>query len=97
MSMETTSWGLEPLLSVTELAGYLGMPVTTVYDWRSNGTGPVGHRFGKHVKFAVCDVRAWAEAQRDRPANLIPSRKGGAQMPSMARGGHHLLRHGLTK
>jgi len=77
MGIETTSWGLEPLLSVTELAGYLGVPVATVYDWRSNGTGPVGHRFGKHVKFAVSDVRAWVEAQRDRPVGLAASSRGG--------------------
>jgi len=65
MSIETTTWGLEPLLSITELAKYLGVPVSTVYDWRTHGLGPVGHRFGKHVKFAVSDVRCWIEAQRD--------------------------------
>ena len=60
-------WGMEPLLSVGELAEYLGVPVATVYDWRSHGTGPVGHRFGKHVKFAVSDVRMWIESRRDVP------------------------------
>ena len=60
--------GLEPLLSVAELAEYLGVPVATVYDWRSAGVGPVGHRFGRHVKFAVSDVRAWMDARRDRPS-----------------------------
>ncbi len=60
-------WGLEPLLSVTELAEYLGLPVATIYDWRAHGRGPIGHRFGKHVKFTVSDVAAWVEAQRDQP------------------------------
>jgi len=73
MSTETVAWGLEPLLSVAELADYLGVPVGTVYDWRSNGSGPVGYRFGKHVKFAVSDVRAWVEAARDRPTGLAAS------------------------
>jgi len=68
MSIDTTSWGLEPLLSINDLASYLGVPVATIYDWRTNGTGPVGHRFGKHVKFMVSDVRAWVESQRDQPA-----------------------------
>ena len=77
MNAVPTSWGLEPLLSVAELAEYLGVPVSTVYDWRSNGTGPVGHRFGKHVKFAVSDVRAWVESQRDRPASLPAAGRGG--------------------
>ena len=26
--------GLEPLLSIEDLAGYLGVPVTSIYDWR---------------------------------------------------------------
>jgi excisionase family DNA binding protein len=68
---------LEPLVSVAELAEYLGLPVATIYDWRAHGRGPVGYRFGKHVKFAVSDVATWVEAQRDRPAGLSAPRKGG--------------------
>lgn len=60
-------WGLEPLLDVGELAAYLGMPVSTVYDWRTRGLGPRAYRFGKHLKFAVSDVRIWIEQQRDTP------------------------------
>ena len=33
-------WGLEPLPDVKELAGYLHVPVSTVYDWRTRGLGP---------------------------------------------------------
>lgn len=58
-------WGLEPLLDVAELAGYLGVPVSTVYDWRTRGLGPRAYRFGKHLKFAVSDVRVWIERQRE--------------------------------
>ncbi|GAB3598487.1 hypothetical protein GCM10027408_14620 [Microbacterium tumbae] len=58
-------WGLEPLLDVGELAAYLGVPVSTVYDWRTRGLGPRAYRFGKHLKFAVSDVRIWVEQQRD--------------------------------
>jgi hypothetical protein len=36
----TPPFGLEPLLDVNELAAYLGVPVSTVYDWRTNGKGP---------------------------------------------------------
>ena len=56
--------GLEPLLDISELASYLGVPVSTIYDWRSRGVGPRAYRFGKHLKFAVTDVTAWIEAQR---------------------------------
>ena len=58
-------WGLEPLLDVGDLAAYLGVPVSTVYDWRTNGKGPRAYRFGKHLKFAVSDVRIWVEQQRE--------------------------------
>jgi excisionase family DNA binding protein len=61
----TESWGLEPLMDVAELASYLGLPVSTVYDWRVHGKGPAAYRFGKHLKFAVSDVRAWVAEQRE--------------------------------
>ncbi len=57
--------GLEPLISVDELAAYLGLPKQTIYDWRVSGKGPKGYRIGKHLRFAVSDVRAWVEHQRD--------------------------------
>ncbi|PWC02862.1 excisionase [Agromyces badenianii] len=52
-------------MDITELAGYLGVPVSTVYDWRTHGKGPAAYRFGKHLKFAVADVRAWVAEQRE--------------------------------
>ena len=38
------AWGLEPLLDVSELAAYLGVPVSTVYDWRTHGKGRAAYR-----------------------------------------------------
>ena len=65
VSASTDSWGLEPLMSLAELAAYLGLPVSTVYDWRVHGKGPTAYRFGKHLKFAASDVRAWIAQQRE--------------------------------
>jgi excisionase family DNA binding protein len=62
------AWALEPLMDLTELASYLGVPVSTVYDWRVHGKGPSAYRFGKHLKFAISDVRAWMAEQRE-PSN----------------------------
>jgi len=45
------AFGLEPLLDVAELAAYLGVPISTLYDWRTRGKGPAAYRFGKHLKF----------------------------------------------
>jgi len=56
---------LDPLLSIGDLAAYLGVPIKTIYDWRQTGRGPVGIRVGRHLKFAVSDVRAWIEQQRE--------------------------------
>jgi predicted DNA-binding transcriptional regulator AlpA len=59
------AFGLEPLLDVTELTAYLGVPVSTHYDWRTRGKGPAAYRFGKHLEFAVSDVRASVAEQRE--------------------------------
>lgn len=64
-SSPTDDWGLERLMDVHELAAYLGIPVSTVYDWRVHGKGPTAYRFGKHLKFAVSDVRVWIDQQRE--------------------------------
>ena len=57
--------GLAPLLSIEDLAEYLSVPVTTIYDWRVDGKGPCGVRGGRHVKFSQRDVQAWIEAHRE--------------------------------
>ena len=56
---------LEPLITIDELAAYLGLPKQTIYDWRVQGRGPRAYRIGKHLRYAVSDVRAWVAAQRE--------------------------------
>lgn len=52
--------GLEQeLLSPAQLAGELGVPVQTVYQWNYNGGGPVRLRVGRHVRYRRADVDAW--------------------------------------
>jgi excisionase family DNA binding protein len=69
-SSSTDDWGLEPLMDVAELASYLGIPISTVYDWRVHGKGPTAYRFGKHLKFAISDVRDWIAQQREPTSEL---------------------------
>ena len=57
--------GLEPLMSTCELAEYLGVPVKTIYEWRTNGQGPCAVRVGRHLKFAVSDVHDWVAQHRE--------------------------------
>jgi excisionase family DNA binding protein len=66
--------GSEPLLGTAELSALIGVPVSTIYDWRVKGQGPVAHRLGKHLRFAPQDVEAWLASRRETPANAGWSR-----------------------
>ena len=44
------------MLSPEELASYLGVPLATVYRWRSRREGPPGMRVGRHVRYRLRDV-----------------------------------------
>jgi excisionase family DNA binding protein len=74
--METTHStlsGLEPLLSIEELAEYLHVPVTTIRDWRTDGKGPCAIKVGGRVRFATSDVLAWLRQQREAEPGHGPS------------------------
>lgn len=54
---------MEKLLSAEEVSEYLGVPVTTLYQWRHFGRGPSAFRVGKHLRYSPDTVRQWLEAQ----------------------------------
>jgi excisionase family DNA binding protein len=54
------------LLSVPELAEYLGVPVSTLYLWRTQGVGATGFRVGKQLRYRVDDVVAWLKRQANQ-------------------------------
>jgi excisionase family DNA binding protein len=51
------------LLSVEDVADYLGVPVATVRRWRYVGDGPRSLKVGRHVRYRREDVDAWLDAQ----------------------------------
>ncbi|WP_405084496.1 helix-turn-helix transcriptional regulator [Microbispora sp. NBC_01389] len=51
------------LWSVEDVAGFLGVPVATVYAWRHRRVGPKGRRIGRHLRYLPEDVRAWVREQ----------------------------------
>ena len=53
----------DPFLTTEELADYLKVSPSTVYDWRTNRTGPKAYRIGKHTRYRASDVEAWLEKQ----------------------------------
>lgn len=57
--------GLEPLLTVQELSDYLGIPVTTLYDWRVDGIGPKAVKLGRALRYPQSAVRLWIQEQAD--------------------------------
>lgn len=59
---------LANLWTVQNLADFLGVPVKTIYAWRSQGYGPKGKKVGRHVRFAQADVEAWFDALSDEVA-----------------------------
>ena len=52
-----------PHLSPDDLAERESVPVTTVYQWNSRGTGPRYMRMGRHVRYRLADVIAWENSR----------------------------------
>nr|MDT0666672.1 helix-turn-helix domain-containing protein [Micromonospora sp. DSM 115978] len=48
-----------------ELAEFLSVPKSTIYNWRRVKTGPPWFKVGKYVRYDLDEVLAWLEAKRD--------------------------------
>lgn len=55
----------EQLLTIGQLAAFLNITTQTLYDWRSEGKGPVAIKVGALVRYRLADVEAWLEAHRE--------------------------------
>lgn len=53
---------MAPLWTVQDLAEYLGVPVETIYTWRTKGYGPPGRRVGKYLRYRPAEVEAWLDS-----------------------------------
>jgi len=51
--------GLEPVLTTSELAKHLGVPVQTIHDLRHAGRGPRGFRVGRELRYRLSEVQSW--------------------------------------
>jgi len=54
---------VDQLLTVKDLAHYLGVPVATLYQWRYRREGPTGFRVGRHLRYRWPDVEDWIEGR----------------------------------
>ena len=42
----------------------LGIPIRTIYSWRTRGRGPRALKIGRHLRFRRDDVDAWLAEQQ---------------------------------
>jgi DNA-binding transcriptional MerR regulator len=49
------------LWSVQDVADFLGIPVQTLYQWRTKGYGPPARRIGRYLRYRPADVRSWVD------------------------------------
>ena len=68
--------GLEPVLTTSELAEYLGVNVQAIYDLRTDGRGPSGIRVGREIRYRISDVLRWLDGLHE-PAKAMRERGGG--------------------
>lgn len=57
---------MSELLSIRELAAYLGVAEKTIYQWRYRGEGPMGFRVGGQIRYRPEDVETWLQRQADQ-------------------------------
>lgn len=53
----------ERLWTVDDTSHWLGVPVGTLYQWRTRHLGPRAFRVGRHLRYDPADVRAWLDRQ----------------------------------
>ncbi|MGW0770265.1 helix-turn-helix domain-containing protein [Streptomyces sp. NPDC002676] len=49
------------ILTPTDVAELLGVPVETLYQWRRKRTGPPAFRVGRHLRYDPVRLRQWVD------------------------------------
>lgn len=55
---------MERLLTLTEVANWLRVPTSRLYQWRYRGEGPKSVKVGASVRYRREDVDRWIENNR---------------------------------
>ena len=58
----------ERLWGVQDVSQYLGVPVTTLYQWRYQRYGREGRRVGRYIRYDPDEVRTWFRSLKGTPA-----------------------------
>lgn len=51
------------LWSTQEVSNFLGVPVSTLHQWRYLRMGPPAYRVGRHLRYNPAAVRGWLQDQ----------------------------------
>jgi predicted DNA-binding transcriptional regulator AlpA len=68
-AMPPSEWRPDPLLSVVDVAIWLGKPKATLYAWHSRKKGPRAIRVGNTLRYRRSDVERWLDAHTDAPTD----------------------------
>ncbi len=52
------------LLSLDDVADYLGVPAKSILEWHYRHDGPPAFKLGRYLKWREADVLAWLESKR---------------------------------
>jgi predicted DNA-binding transcriptional regulator AlpA len=61
---------MEKLMSIEDVAEFVGVPVNTLYQWRRKGTGPTAFRVGRFLRYDPVNVREWLAEHTAVPHGL---------------------------
>ena len=61
-----TTVAQQQMISPSELAEFLNVPVSTIYQWRYRGEGPPGFKLGNHVRYRWADIHRWLDHHADQ-------------------------------
>ena len=50
---------VDRLWTVEDVSTFLGVPVSTLYQWRHRRIGPRAAKVGRHLRYDPAEVRSW--------------------------------------
>ncbi|MDG4795378.1 helix-turn-helix domain-containing protein [Micromonospora sp. WMMD1082] len=64
-ALPAAEWRPDPLLTIDDVALWLGKPKNTLYAWHSRGKGPRAIRVGNTLRYRRSEVERWLDAHTD--------------------------------
>jgi len=52
------------LLTISQAAAYLNVPVATLRWWRTEGAGPPAVKLGRHLRYDKAEVDRWVAERK---------------------------------